>query len=335
MKKNLILISAALALCLSSAGCNKSGKLSQPSTFTPPAGPVELTLKWPVGERVVRNFDMKMNSEISMPNLPAPIKQDSTMGQKYGLTVLKTEAGGDREVEMEFLAMRMKVEQGGKTVIDFDSDKKAEPASKTPPIAAIQTVVQKIVGAKVQFFMDASNQVERIEGVDALMSRLGSGGTADAAAGIKSMFSDGYLKQMVGSSLLLPPNPVQSGDTWTKHIEMGMGAYGNMVMDYNLTLQSWEKHGERVCARLEFQGTIKSSPDANSPRSGMTMAIQDGSSSGVAWFDPELGLVIASDSDQDIKMIMSIPSTVRGKTITQTMTNLMHQTITEQLESVK
>jgi len=335
MNKNLILISAVLTLCLAGAGCNKSGKLSQPSTFTPPAGPVELKLKWPVGERVVRSFDMKMKSEISLPNRPTPIKQDSTMGQKYGLTVLKTEAGGDREVEMEFLAMHIKVDQGGKAVIDYDSANTAAPASKEPSVAAIQTVVKNIVGAKVQFFMDASNQVERIEGVDALMNRMGTGSTADAAAGIKSMFNDGYLKQMVGSSQLLPPKPVQSGDNWSKHIEMGMGAYGNMVMDYNINFQNWEKHGERTCARLEFQGTIKSTPDANTPRSGMTMTIQDGSSSGVAWFDPELGLVIASDVDQDIKMIMSIPITVRGKTATQTMTNKMHQAITEKLESVK
>jgi hypothetical protein len=335
MNKNLILIFTALALCLSGAGCNKSGKLNTASTFTPPSGPVELKLKWPAGERVVRSFDMKMNSGISMPNRTTPIKQDSTMGQRFGLTVLKTEAGGDREVEMEFLAMHMKVEQGGKIVIDFDSDKKAAPASKEPSVAAIQSVVQNIVGAKIQFFMDASNQVDRIEGVDALMNRLGSGSTADAASGIKSMFNDGYLKQMVGSSQYLPPRPVQPGDTWLKHIETGTGGFGNMAMDYNFTFQNWEKHGERTCARMEFQGTIKSTPNANSPPSGMTMTIQDGSFSGVAWFDPELGLVIAADIDQDINMIMSIPVAARGKTVTQTMTNQMHQTITEKLESVK
>ena len=41
MNKNLILIVTALALSLSWVGCNKSGKLNQPSTFPPPAGPVE------------------------------------------------------------------------------------------------------------------------------------------------------------------------------------------------------------------------------------------------------------------------------------------------------
>src|ERR1017187_3832019 len=82
-KKNLLLITVTLALGLSWVGCNKSGKLDTASKFTAPAGPVELKLKWPVGERVVQNIDMKINMEISVPNQPTPIKQDMTMGLKY------------------------------------------------------------------------------------------------------------------------------------------------------------------------------------------------------------------------------------------------------------
>ena len=67
----------------------------------------------------------------------------------------------------------------------------------------------------------------------------------------------------------------------------------------------------------------------------MTMSIQDGTASGISWFDPELGLIIESDLDQDMKMIMGMPVKMRGTTVTQTMTNLMHQKITIKLESVK
>ena len=68
----LLLIATTLALGLSGTGCNKSGKLDTKSDFKTPSGPVELKLKWPVGERVVMNMDMKMNWRFPCRTSPAP-----------------------------------------------------------------------------------------------------------------------------------------------------------------------------------------------------------------------------------------------------------------------
>ena len=268
MKKNVLLITVTLALGLSGVGCNKSGKLNTASKFKPPAGPMELKLKWPVGEHIVQSLDFKMNSEISMPNQPAPIKQDMTMGQRYALSVLKETADGGHEVEMEYLGIRMKMEMGGKTMVDYDSGKKS-PGDSENPMAAM---FQKIIGAKLQYFMDASNQVERIEGVDALVDRITAGGPADMATGIKSMFNEGYFKQIMDGSRYLPSKPVQPGDTWPIQLEIPMGPMGTMEINNTVTFQSWEQHGKRTCARLEFEGTLKSKPDSNAKPAGMTMS---------------------------------------------------------------
>ncbi|MGD0088051.1 MAG: hypothetical protein ABSC24_13085, partial [Verrucomicrobiota bacterium] len=120
MNRNLVLIGAALAMSLAWAGCNQSGKLNQSSAFTPPNGPVELKLKWPPGERIVQDMDMKQTIAFSAPGQPAPVKQDTTMGQEYGLTVLKENPDGGHEVEMDFLGARMGVTMGGKTMFDYD-----------------------------------------------------------------------------------------------------------------------------------------------------------------------------------------------------------------------
>ena len=335
MKKHILLITVTLALGLSWVGCNKSGKLDTVSKFTAPAGPVELKLKWPVGERVVQNIDMKMNMEISVPNQPTPIKQDMTMGQGYALSVLKETADGGREVELEFLSTRMMMVMGGKTMMDYDSTKKPSNDRKDPMTATFQKTFQNIIGSKIQYFLDASNHVERIEGVDALVNRLTTGGQGDPTAGVKSMFNEGYLKQMIGDSQYMPSKPVQPGDTWPVQLDISMGELGTMEMNYNFTFQSWEQHGKRTCARLEFQGTVKTKPDQNSKSAGMTMIIQDGNSSGVSWFDPELGIVIETTINQDIKMTMTVPMNLRGKAITQTVTNIMSQAITVKLDSVK
>jgi len=333
MKKHVLPIIVILALGLSGVGCNKSGKLNTTSKFTAPASAMELKLKWPVGERIVQSLDFKVTSEMTVPNQPGPIKQDITMGQEYGLTVLKENPDGGHEVELEFLSVRMKMDQAGRTMIDYDSAKKS-PGDKANPVAAM---FQKIIGAKIQYFMNASNQVERIEGVDALVGRSTTGGAADMTAGFKTMFNEGYLKQIMDGSRYLPSKPVQPGDTWPIQAEIVMGPLGTMSIDNTVTFQSWEQRGKRNCARLEFQGSFKSNPDSNAKMAGMSMSISDGDTSGVAWFDPELGMVIDTTVNQDMKMNMTMPVNPRGNAAgkTQTITSLMKQEINTKLESVK
>ena len=146
MKKHILLTIVTLALGLSWVGCNKSGKLDTASTFKAPAGPVELKLKWPVSQRIVLNMDMKENMEISMPNQPGSMKQDMTMGQKYALTVLKEDASGGHEVEMEFLSARMLMAMKGKTMLDYDSDKKPGSDKANPMAGPVADMFKKIIG---------------------------------------------------------------------------------------------------------------------------------------------------------------------------------------------
>ena len=329
-------MAAALALSLSWVGCNKSGKLSDTSKFKAPSGPVVLKLKWPVGECIVMNRDTKSDTEIFMPGQPGSMKQNMTMGQKYGLTVLKETAGGGHQVEMEILSARMGLAMRGKTMMDYDSDKKAE-SEKANPVAVI---FGKSIGAKIQYFLDASNEVERMEGVEELENRLSSGGQTDPGVQIfmSTMFGKDYFKQIMSGGRFMPSNPVQPGDTWPANLSFEMGPLGTMTLDFNATFQSWEMHGKRNCARIEFQGTIKSTPGTNANPTGLSMTITDGDFTGISWFDPELGIGIDMTMNQNMKMNMTIPMNGRGNAAaakTQTMTNIMSQVITVKLDSVK
>ena len=335
MNKNTLLIAVTLALSLSWVGCNKSGKLNKPSDLKAPGGPVELKPKWPLGEHIVQDMDMKMNMELSIPGRPAPMKQDMTLGQEYGLAVLKETPDGGHEVEMEFLNARMSIAMGGKTM-DYDSAKKTS-ADKANPMA---NMFEKLVGSKIQYFLDASNEVERIEGVDELENRLSSGSQADGLAPFReSMFSKGRFKQIMSANRFMPPKPVQPGDTWPNTQSFEMGPLGTMTMDFNSTFQSWEMHGKRNCARIESQGSIKSTPGTNATPTALSMTISEGDFTSVSWFDPELGITIDTTLNEDIKMVMNIPTNQRGKAGAagqmQTITNQMKQVITIKLVSVK
>jgi hypothetical protein len=333
MNKNSILIVFTLAAGLLGTGCNKAGKLSQQSIEkAPPTGPVQLVQKWTEGEEIVKHIDNKMNMEINVPNQSAPVKQDVNMGQKFGIVVSKADSGA--KVELEFLSLRMDSSMAGRTNFSYDSEAKSD-VPKDRTTAAIEKGLGSMVGAKLDFYMNASNGVDRIEGVDTLMTRLGAGGPAVSNSGIKNMFNKGSLEEMIGSSQMLPSQPVQPGDKWPAQTDTDLGEMGTLTISRNVTFAQWEKHGPRLCARLEFDGTMKGKPSENASPTGMTMTIQDGTISGVAWFDPELGTVIDSDVDQDMQMNMTIPMRVQGKMTRQSLKMQMHQALSIKLDSVK
>ncbi len=335
MNKNTWFPIIAIIAALAAAGCNRAGKLNQPSRLIATNGPVELKLKWTAGERVLQSLDMKMKSETTLPGQATPMQQNMTLGQKFALTVLKETPAGGHELEMEFLSARMGMAMGGKTVMEYDSSQ-ASANSATNPLAG---VFGKMVGAKIRFVMDASNQVERVVGVDDLLNRLAAGGPAQVAASIKGIMNEGYFKQMMSANRFMPPKAVAPGDSWPMQQELPLAALGTFKLDYTITFDRWEMRGKRNCARLEFQGTLASKPGANPNALGMTMAIEDGATSGTAWFDPELGITIDTVMNQDMTMKITLPSNPKAKAGTaaagpQIITTQMRQTIQIKLDSV-
>jgi Family of unknown function (DUF6263) len=334
MKRNASIIIVTLALSLAWVGCNKSGKLAETSKFTIPSGPVELKLKWPLGERVLQSLEVRQTSEITLPNMPAPMKQDNTFGQQYALTVLKDDGAGGREIEMEFLSARGAMTNAGKGAV-FDTANKS-PTDAGNPLAVSLT---KLVGAKLKFFLDASNVVQKVEGVDEIQNRFAADAKPGPANSLEGMFTEPYFRQMLGYSRNLPPNPVQPGDTWPVKLDVSLGKLGAMDMENTFNFTNWEKHGKRTCARLEFTGTIKNKPMDNSNPGGTTIAVQDGNSTGVTWFDPEIGAIIDTSTSQDMRMTVTVPMPAAARqgpaAKPLTITTVMHQVISTKLDSVK
>lgn len=336
MKNNINLIVFALAASFVLVGCNKAGKLGQQSKEkTPPTGPVQLVQKWTDGEQIVKHIDMKMNMTINVPNQPNPVNQDANLTEKYGLAVSKPDSSGGK-VELEFLSLRMDSSQSGRTNFTYDSDVKGG-APKDEASAAMAQGLGGIIGVKLDFFLNATNGIDRIEGIDDMMNRFNSGGPAMNNSGIKNMFNKGTLQQMIGDSQYLPLQAVQPGDTWPIQTEVDLGEMGTLTVSNNITFDQWEKHGPRLCARLEFDGTYQGKPSENPNPMGMSMAIHDGTTTGVSWFDPELGTVIDSDATQDMTMSITVPMPAGGggKPTFQTMKMTMHQVLKVKLDSVK
>jgi hypothetical protein len=293
---------------------------------------VELKLKWPVGSQMVQSIESKQTSETIVPRAPAPVKQEINFGQKFSLKVLREMADGGHELELEFLGMRLSVTAANQRQLEFDSSDKS--SATNPAAAAFQT----LVGAKLRLFMDASNEVWKVEGAEDLANRLSGG--KDPLGVMRSLFNEDYFKQQVMSqNKALPGKPVQPGDTWPVQQEMTLGELGAMTMDFTYTFKSWERRNEHNCARLEYEGTMSGKLGLGTKGTGVKMSFENSKCSGESFFDLESGRFVDGTMNQDMTMLLTAPSPQRrggpAAPATIMITNIMSQVVTFKMEPAK
>ena len=80
--------------------------------FKPPAGPVELKMKWPAGARIVREMDLKQKMEIYTPGKPDPAKHELSLMSQYAYSVVKELPDSGREVDLQHLSFRLEFDSG-------------------------------------------------------------------------------------------------------------------------------------------------------------------------------------------------------------------------------
>ncbi len=255
------------------------------------------------------------------------------MGNQFGLTVLQETPAGGHDMELEFLSARMGIKIGDRTILDYDSTNQSA-ADQTNGVAA---VFGKIIGSKLRYFLNTSNDAERLEGVAELLQRIKSVPQAGSlTTDIQNIFNAAFFEALTNTSPFLPHQAVQPGDTWSSHIEHPVTGWGIEVWDCKIVFQNWEMHENRNCARLVLQGIMKVKPDPNSKRDETTYHPRDGVSEGVAWFDPELGQIIEADMKNDINVDKKTPMNPGGTPGAaepmQTITTQRHQVYTIKLE---
>lgn len=330
-KPTLLVLAIALTFGLALPGCKKTEKVVVAGPA--PTTPVELKVKWPVGSKIIYDMELKQNSETRVPGTPAPIKQDVTMNLQNSLKVLRELADGGREVEMEFLRIRMEAVVANQPArMQFDSEDKSS-------TNATSLAFRQMVGAKLQLFLDASNEVWKVEGAEEFEKRFSTAGSKDVmTAALAGIFNKDFYKELASQGAkILPGKPVQPGDTWPVQQEISMGQLGNVTMDYTCTFKSWERRDEHNCAHLEYAGTFKGdrkgNPGAKVANLKMDMTFDNGKSTGEAWFDYELGRFVESTQDQDMQVLMTManprpaPRGAKPGPATLTITNVVSQVV--------
>ncbi|MBN2505056.1 MAG: hypothetical protein JXQ71_00020 [Verrucomicrobia bacterium] len=320
------------------AGCNKS---PQPEAAPPPEAPsaaasepdaapeppLLLQLKWPVGARYVQHMDIVQQVQTTISGLTQTNRQDYAMSHDFGLTVLGERLGGGREVELEFLAMQMTASDGRRVVVSLDSRSDAAAGTNNP----LAEVLRSMVGTRMKFSLDASNRVVRLVGLQDFRHRVLTNSPALARASLAQMLSEDYFKLMIHGSQGLPPHPVRPGDSWPVTTEIAMGPLGVMEVKLQYMLKGFESRDERRCALLEFSGIVKGRPGREAAMPNFRMSVQEGTTAGQSWFDPEAGMILASEISQDMTMNLELHGSQPGATNERVAPRSMTTRITQQI----
>ena len=278
-----------------------------------------MKIKWTAGKKYAMRMELNQGTETKVPNLPEPVKQEMKLAQDLTFSVLTKLDNGGWEWELDFENETMDVLQGGRSVLSFDSTQ--SPAQETNnPVAPI---LRAMIGARIQYFTDANGKVEKVGGVDELLKRIDAIGKPQQQAMFKQMFSEDTLKQYGSFSDALPNRLVNIGESWSVKKDIVSGI-GTLTVDMKYTFKNWEQHGDRKCAHIVDTGDI-SSKSVSAAMVGAAVEIEKGKTSGDVWFDPELGMIVDVNTDQD----MTMKITTRAQTFKQQLSQKIRVTVVD------
>ena len=260
-------------------------------------GPIEMQMKWQAGKRYVMHSEDIQTTETKEPNQPKPVKQVQKMTQDYNLSLVRELDNGGWQLQLEFESLTLEVTAGGRKMFSADSSQNPAQDSKNPVGARLR----KMVGARLQYFLNANGKVEKMEGYQELVSRVAGKNPREEAA-FRDLFNENALEKY-GSFAedTTPRRVVKLGDSWAIRLVVPSNA-GILNVDIRCTFKNWEQHADRKCMRIKFTGNFSPQAAPNTPN--LPVKIEKGRLSGETWFDPELAMIveIAYDVDMNLKI---------------------------------
>ena len=260
-------------------------------------GPVDMQMKWQAGKKYA------MHRETIQTETKPQSKQMQKMTQDFSLSLVRDLDNGGQQLQLEFEGLTVEVGDGKRKLFSAYSTQDPALDAKNPVGARLR----RMVGAHLQYFVNANGGVEKMEGYSELVKQAAGENPKDQAA-FREMFNEKVLAKF-GSfgEDSTPHRVVKLGDSWAVHLEEPSNA-GALNVDLKCTFKNWEQHEDRKCMRIMFAGTIVAAPNAGS----LPVKIENGRVSGETWFDPKLEMIVEIAYDAN----MTLKTTRQGQTMT-------------------
>ena len=250
---------ALLAGCGKSSGpLGKSGKIS--GSASDPA--VGLQVRWSPTNRYFYRVETTLYNDVITKTKAVPVAQETTLALEYSLQITRTNVDGRRQFDLEILSAALDLTRNGELLVSYDTDNRAFMLDD----ANFSETLRNLKGTHLTCVISASNQVERLDGVPALLARIGGGKPASlktvtylrSAAMLRGMFTDQFFRQLVDWNFL-PQDPVRIGGTWpaTRQFATNPMDGGTAATELTCVFEGWQQRGEDKCTVVDFSGKTR------------------------------------------------------------------------------
>jgi hypothetical protein len=283
------------------------------------AGPTDLKIKWQAGKKYDMEMDINQITDVNVPG--RPFHQELKLTQDLHYSPLKDLDNGGHQVEMEFDSQNLDINQNGKDVLSFDTTQKT-PIPQDNPTAPVAAAMRAMLGVPLNYIIAADGTVEKIEGIDSLTSQIAAAvPNQRQRVSLQQLFDEDTLKQYGSFSEALPGHPVNIGDSWSSSRDITTPT-GVMTVNATYTFKDWQQHNGHNCVHFLITGDIKTKT-ASASTIGAVVKIDKGTITGDAWFDPDLGMFVDDNMDQDTKMNIA----TRQASFTEHMTETVEMSL--------
>jgi hypothetical protein len=267
-----------------------------------PAYGQETTLAWKFKEGQPFYQEMKTDTTQSMKVMGSDITQKQSQTFIFSWTPEKKE--GDKWIiKQKIEGVKMRIEIGGQP-IEYDSTKEGQASS------ALGDFFKALVGSEFKLTVNKDFKVEKIEGRQEFLKKL-TQANQQMEALLNQILSEEALKEMADPTFAaVPTKAVKANDTWDKSSKLNMGPIGTYDNNYKYTYEGKDKNNSKL-DRIKVETTLKYTPPADAPASGLPFKIKSASltgknAGGSILFDNDKGRVDQADLKVELSGELSI-----------------------------
>jgi hypothetical protein len=267
-----------------------------------------LAYKWTRGD--VQRYRLTQDQRQRTEGLPGALPQSSHQEIELRQEIADVSPEGVAEVRSTYETVRLKVEQAGRVMVDYDSTR---PADITKTALPMVKTVAGLVGQTVSYKVARDGSVSDVKGFDEIMDKA----LADLAenpraqpmvkAMKKSFGNESMGRQLETSLRVVPAKEVAPGAKWETTARQPVPMLGVLVARNSYELEGFAPEGARIGFTGAFTVTASAEPEA-SPFPGVRFALTmtDSKSKGAIIFDHERGRVLSSAVEVAMEMDIEI-----------------------------
>jgi len=269
--------------------------------------------RWKEGNRYVFRFESESTGISEISDKDKDLKNTEKTIQDMEITVLKKRPTGGFEIEVRFFNTKSEytsnerelksnkelgIEMALETILGVDADQR------------VPTMWEILEGITLKYLVDAKGKVEKIEGMEsvkeAYISKTKSVPVIQSANMFKELMDKELLKEWVEPPKDFPEKPVKQGDKWSTEQEVLIPGFLKVKHKFKYRFCGWEEKENKKLAVLELKGKLSGKKDQSSNLPHAQISFKGGNSKGRILFDPELGMEVESQIDQEMEMNMKM-----------------------------